>query len=106
VRIENLSLQQVAVAVPILGLFNWAILQFAVLPGMTEQERTGIYSGWLSTPYLYAVSVAYILAAVWFVFSYRGRYSTHGTKIAAFGMAMGAFCGMLLTLLIRLSWHI
>jgi len=40
------------------------------------------------------------------VFSYRGRYSTHGTKIAAFGMAMGAFCGMLLTLLIRLSWHI
>ena len=105
-RIENLSMRQVAVAVPILGLFNWAIWQFALLPGMTEQERTGIYSGWLSTPYPYAVSVAYILAAVWFVFSYRGRYSTHGTKIAAFGMAMGAFCGMLLTLLIRLSWHI
>jgi len=55
VRIENHSIRQVAVAVPILGLFNWAILQFALLPGMTEQERKGIYSGWLYTPYRYAV---------------------------------------------------
>ena len=54
-RIENHSIRQVAVAVPILGLFNWAILQFALLPGMTEQERKGIYSGWLYTPYRYAV---------------------------------------------------
>jgi hypothetical protein len=99
-------MRQVAVAVPILGLFNWAILQFALLPGMTEQQRRGIYSGWMSTPYPYAFSAALICAAVWFVFSYRGRYSTHGRRIAAFGMVVAALCGMLMIVLIRATWHI
>ena len=105
-RIENLSLRQVGVAVPILGLLNWAILQFAILPRMTEQERRGLYSGWMSTSYPYLVSFALICAAVWFVFSYRGRYSTNGRKITAFAIAVGALCGMLMVLLIRMTWHI
>jgi hypothetical protein len=99
-------MRQVAVAVPILGLLNRAILKFALLPGMTAQERRRIYSVWLSTPYPYAVSAALICAAVWFVFSYRGRYSAHGRKIAAFAMAVGALCGMLIVVLIRATWHI
>jgi hypothetical protein len=106
VKIDNLSMRHIVVAVPILGLLNWAILQFAVLPGMTEQHRTGIYSGWMSTPYPYAASVALICAAVWFVFSYRGRYATPGRRITAFAMALGALCGMLMILVIRVTWHI
>ena len=105
-RIENLSLRQVGVAVPILGLLNWAILQFAILPRMTEQERRGLYSGWMSTPYPYLVSFAVICAAVWFVYFYRGRYLTHGRRIAAFAMALGAVCGFLILVLVRLTWHI
>jgi len=106
VRIENLSMRHVAIAIPILGLLNWAFLQFAALPGMTEQERGGLYSGWMSTPYPYGVSVLLVCAAAWFVFSYRGHYSTHGRRIAAFGMALGALCGMLMVLVIRITWHI
>jgi hypothetical protein len=105
-KLENLSLRQVVVAVPILGLLNWAILQFALLPNMTEQERRGIYSGWMSTPYRYAISAAYICAAIWFVFFYRGRYLTHGRRIAAFAMGLGALGGMLMLLVIRVTWHI
>lgn len=89
-----------------LGLLNWAILQFALLPGMTEQERRGIYAGWMSTPYPHVSSVVLICTAIWFVFSYHGRYSTHGRRIAAFAMVLGALGGMLMILVIRLSWHI
>jgi hypothetical protein len=106
VRLENLSFRQVAVAVAILGLTNWAILQFAALPNMTEQERAGLYAGWMSTPYPYAISAALIAAALWFVILYQGRYATHGKKIAAFGIALGALAGMALLLIIRRSWHI
>ncbi|HXR32202.1 MAG TPA: hypothetical protein VN830_00730 [Verrucomicrobiae bacterium] len=105
-RLENLSLRQVAIAVPILGLVNWAIFLFAFLPKMTEQDRKGIYAGWMSTPYPYAGSIALICAAIWFVFLYRGSYSTQGRRVAAFAMALGASCGMLIILVIRITWHI
>ena len=105
-KLEDLSLRQVAVAIPILALLNWAIFQFGILPKMTEQERNEIYAGWMSTPYPYVISLAFICAAIWFVFSYRGRYSTQGRRVAAFGMALGAMCGMLLILVIRITWHI
>ena len=103
--LENLSFRQVAVAVPILGLLNWAIFQFG-MSRMTEQERRGIYAGWMSTPYPYAISVALVCTAIWFVFFYRGRYATHGRRITAFAMALGALCGMLMILVIRVTWHI
>jgi hypothetical protein len=106
VKLENLSFRLVAVAVAMLALVNWAIFQFAALPKMTEQERRGIYAGWMSTPYPYAISVVLICAAIWFAFWYRGRFSTHGIRIAAFGMAVGALFGMLMILMIRLTWHI
>lgn len=105
-KLEKFSFRLVAVAVPMLALLNWAIFQFALLPKMTEQERKGIYAGWMSTPYPYAVSVALVCATMWFVFWYRGRYSTHGIRIAAFAMAVGALSGMLMILVIRLTWHI
>jgi len=73
---------------------------------MTEQDRKGIYAGWMSTPYPYAVSVALICAAIWFVFLYRGSYSTQGRRVAAFAMALGASCGILIILVIRITWHI
>ena len=105
-KLENLSFRQVAAAVAILGLLNWAILQFAALPNMTEQERAGLYAGWMSTPYPYAISVVLIAAALWFALLYQGRYATHGKKIAAFGMALGGLAGMAMILIIRRSWHI
>jgi hypothetical protein len=40
------------VAAAILGILNWAVLQFVILPHMTQQERVDIYAGWMSTPYL------------------------------------------------------
>lgn len=95
-KLEELSLRQVAVAIPVLALLNWAIFQFGFLPKMTEQERNGICDGWMSTPYPYVISVALVCTAIWFVFFYRGRYATHGRRITAFAMALGALCGMLM----------
>jgi hypothetical protein len=106
VKLEDLSFRQVAVVIPILALLNWAIFQFGILPKMTEQERNAIYAGWMSTPYPYVISLGLVFAAIWFVFSYRGRFSTQGRRIAAFGMALGTVCGMLLILVIRITWHI
>jgi len=106
VKLEHVSFRQIAVAIPILAFLNWAIFQFEILPKMTSQERNEIYAGWMSTPYPYLISLAFICAAVWFVFSYRGRYSTQGRRIAAFGMALGTVCGMILILVVRITWHI
>jgi hypothetical protein len=106
VKLENLSFRQVAVGIFVLTLLNWAFLQFIALPGMSEHDRKEIYTGWISSPYSYAISVALILAFGWFAFSYRGRHSTHGRRIAAFAMALGAVCGFLILVLIRLAWHI
>src|SRR5262249_52287342 len=106
VMLENLSFRQVAVGIFLLALLNWAFLQFVALPNMSEQERRGIYAGWISAPYSYGISVLIIFAFVWFAFFYRGRHSTHGRRIAAFGMALGGLCGMLMILVIRLTWHI
>ena len=105
-KLENLSFRQVAVAVAIVGLLNWAILQFATLPDMTEQERAGLYAGWMSTPYPYVISVVLIAATLWFALLYQGQYGTHGKRIAAFGMALGGIAGMAIILIIRRSWHI
>ena len=105
-RPENLSTRQIAVLVPVLGLLCWSILQFALLPHMTEQERRGIYPAWMSTPYPYAVSLVFISFASWFAFLYRGRYSTHGRRMAAFAIVLGALCGMLMILVIRHTWHV
>jgi hypothetical protein len=75
-RLEKFSLRQVAVGVAMLGLANWAELQFVLLPMMTQQQREAIYPVWMSSPYVYAIFLAFACAAIWFVFSYRGRYST------------------------------
>jgi hypothetical protein len=94
------------VGIPILALLNWGIFQFEILPKMPEQERKDIYAGWMSTPYPYVISLAFVCAAIWFAFSCRGRFSTHGRRIAAFGMALATVWGMLLMLVIRSTWHI
>jgi hypothetical protein len=106
VRVENLSFRQVAAGIIVLALLNWALLQFVGLPNMSEQDRRGIYAGWMSTLYPYAISVLFIFAFVWFAFFYRGRHSTHGRRIAAFGMAFGALCGLVMIFVIRLTWRI
>jgi hypothetical protein len=105
-RLENLSFRQIGVAVAILWIFTWAVLQFVILPHMTQQERGEIYAGWISTPYPYAISVALILAASWFAFFYRGRYATYRRRIFVFGMALGGIGGMLMILVFRVTWHI
>jgi hypothetical protein len=73
---------------------------------MTQKQRQMMYSGWLSTPYPYAVSLAFVAFSVWFVFFYRGRLSTHGRKIATFGMALAALGGMVVILVSRIVWQI
>ena len=102
----ELSLLQVGIGVPVLGFLNWALLQFLILPEMPEEQRKQLYAGWASTPYPYAMSFAFILFAAWFVFYYRGRFSTHGRKIAVFATAIGALCGIVMILAIRAVWHI
>jgi len=104
--LEKLSFRQVAVSIFLLALLNWAFLQFIALPNMSQHDRKEIYVGWISSPYLYAISGALILAFGWFAFSYRGRHSTHGRRIAAFGMALAGLCGMLLIIVVRVSWRI
>lgn len=84
--------KHVAVGIFVLALLNWTFLQFVALPNMSEQDRMGIYSGWISSPYPYAISIAIVVALGWFAFSYRGRHATHGKRIAAFAMA---FAGLL-----------
>src|SRR5664280_2517400 len=79
-KLEDLSLRQIAIGVPILGLINWAGLQYAILPNMPEERRRELYAGSASSPYFYGVSCAFILFAVWFVFRYQGRFSTHGRR--------------------------
>jgi hypothetical protein len=105
-KLEDFSLRQVAVAVPILGLLNWAFLQFVALPNMTEEQRKHLYTGSAFAPYGYTISAIFVCFAIWFVFFYRGRWLTHGRKIAVFGMALGSICGMLMIAVIRLTWHI
>jgi len=107
-KFASLSLRQVAIGVPIFGVLNWAILQFAILPKMTEAQRMRLYAGWSSTPYPLLINTAFICFAVWFVFSYtyKGSLATPGRKIAVFAMALGSLCGMLVSLAIRVVWRI
>jgi hypothetical protein len=105
-RIENLSFRKVVLAIATLGFLSWAIDQFLLLPQMTEQERKGLYRGWGSTPYPYAISMAFVFAASWYVFRYRGRYATREGKIVLFAMMLGTLCGLLLIMVIRVTWHI
>jgi hypothetical protein len=54
VKLENLSFRQVAFGIFLLAILNWALLQFVALPNMSEQDRKGIYTGWIFSPYSYA----------------------------------------------------
>jgi hypothetical protein len=105
-KLQDLSMRQVAIGVPTLGILDWAFLQFIALPNMTDRQRALLYSVWDSKPYLYVFIVAFVGFAIWFVFFYRGPLMTQGRKIAVFGMALGAACGMLMIFVIRLTWHI
>jgi hypothetical protein len=46
------------------------------MPSMPEEQRRRIYAGWPSTPYPYAISLAFIIFAFWFVFRYQGSLQT------------------------------
>ena len=105
-KLRELSLGLVAVAVHVLVLLNWAGLQFVVLPNMSEDQRKHLYSGFASTPYPYIIGITFVCFAIWFVFSYRGPLMTEGRKTAVFGIALATICGMLLILAIRIAWHI
>jgi hypothetical protein len=100
---NRLSYSQVSVAVLTLGVLNWAFLQFALLPGTREDERRQLYAGWLSTPYSYPLALGLSGFAFWFAFGYRGACSTHGRRIAAFGMGLAALAGMLLIFVARMT---
>ena len=105
-KLSDLTLGQVAVGVPALSLLNWAVFQFAVLPHMSGYERKQLYPAWISSPFVYAVCVAFAAVAFWFVFRYRGASATHERRIVLFAMALGSLCGMLIIAAIRLAWHI
>lgn len=105
-KLEDLSFRQMTIGILLLSLVRWAFLQFFALPHMSQNERNGIYSGWVFKPYSYAVSLALIVVLFWFAFVYRGHHSTHGRRVAAFGMAFAGLCGMLIILAIRFTWHI
>jgi len=105
-RLEKLSLRQIAQVIPVVAFFNWVVLQFALVPQMGEEERRNLYPPWLSTPFPYAVSLVFMCAALWFARFYRGRFATYGLKLSVFALALAALCGMAVILAIRLTWHI
>lgn len=105
-KLSDLSFRQVAIGVPVLGLLNWAIFQFAILPSMSANERKQLYPSWIPWPYLYLICLSFITVAFWFVFRYRGTLATDERRIALFAMALGSLCGILMILALRLAWHI
>lgn len=105
-KLSDLTLRQVAIGVPILCLINWAAFQFAILPNMSGDQRQQLYPAWVSSPYLYAICLAFVGVALWFVFRYRGALATNERRIVLFAMAIGSLCGMLMIAAIRLVWHI
>jgi hypothetical protein len=105
-RLSDLTIRQGGIGVPVLGLLNWAVLQFAVLPNMSADQRRQLYPNWISSPYLYATCVAFVCVALWFVFRYRGTLATQERRIALFAMALGSLCGTLLILALRVTWRI
>lgn len=104
-KLDDVSLRQVAVGIPVLALAYWAALQFAILPHISEDRRRHIYSA-VGAPYLRAASLIFMAFAVWFVFRYQGRFATHRRKIVVFALALGSFCGMILEFAIRTYWHV
>jgi len=105
-KLEDLSLRQVAIGIPALVFAYWAAMQFAILPHMSEERRRHIYPNDFRAHYLQAVSIAFMVFAAWFVFRYKGRFATHGRRIFVFAMALGSLCGWLLEVAIRTYWHI
>ena len=103
-KLGDLSLRQVGVCVPLLVLLDWALCNFVLLPGMPEDQRRRLYSALNS--YLLALSVTFVALAFWFVFRYRGRFSTHAARLAAIALALGTLCGLLMIVVIRAMWHI
>ena len=70
-KLEDLSLHQVAMGVSVLGLLNWTALQYAILPGMPEERRRQLYADSAISHSLYGVSLAFVVFAAWFVFGYQ-----------------------------------
>lgn len=105
-KLSDLTLGQVGIGVLALGLLNWAVLQIAVLPNMSGDQRTQLYPAWVSSPYPYTICLVFVAAALWFVFRYRGTLATHERRIALFAMPLGSLCGMLMIAVIRVMWHI
>lgn len=105
-KLSDLSIRQVSIAIPLLAVLNWAVLQFAILPNMSEEQRKQLYPGWTSSPYAYALCFIFVGFAFWFVFLYRGILANHQRRLALFAMALGSIFGMLMISGIRLFWHI
>ena len=105
-KLSDLTLRQIAVGVPTLCLLNWAVLQFAVLPNMSGDERKRLYPAWVSSPYVYGVCTVFVVVALWLVFRHRGASQTHERRLVLFAMALGSLCGMMMIAAIRLAWHI
>ena len=104
-KLERLSLRQIATGVPVLGLIEWAWAQFVFVPRLTTAQREDFYSGGYYA-YAWMFGIAFLCFAMWFVFFYQGTLATHKRKIIIFAMGMGSLCGMLTNLAIRLTWHI
>jgi|GEM_PF-4737673 len=105
-KLSDFTLRQVALGVPLLGLLNWAVFQFVILPSMSADERKHLYPTWIPWPYLYLICAIFIAVAFWFVFRYRGTLATAERRIALFAMALGSICGLLMIAVIRFVWHI
>lgn len=105
-KLSDLTFRQIAIGVPALGFLNWAVLQFAFLSSMSADQRKQLYPAWIPWPYLFVLSTAFVVIALWFVFRYRGTLATHERRIVLFAMALGSLCSMLMIAAIRLAWHI
>ena len=105
-KLSDLTLRQVGIGIPLLGLLNWAVFQFAILPSMSANEREQLYPTWIPWPSLYLICAIFIAVAFWFVFRYRGTLATTERRVVLFALALGFLCGMLMIASIRIVWHI
>jgi hypothetical protein len=104
--IKDLTFRQVAISVPILAIVVWVLFQFVILPNSSPVQRTQFFPPSASTPYPYLWEAVVLIVGIWFIRQYRNRKDLKVWRITAFAILLASFCGLLVTLAIRLTWHI
>ena len=102
---EQLTYKNVAIGIVLFAIANWAMSQFVIFPRMSLYQRESIRASLNHGVSSYLLTLGLIAFALFFVFYYRGRFGTHRNRIVVFAMATGAACGLVLSTILRVTWH-